>query len=135
MELKQTGISGGNALLVAACLVVVVAGLKLSAGLVLPFLIALFVAAISLPLLHAMQRRGVPTWLAVLVTIIADLVALGGMVALIGGSVADFTAQVRCRDTRPPCARMSSNCWTGRAPGVYRSPTRSSRTCSTPAAC
>jgi predicted PurR-regulated permease PerM len=94
MERKQTGFSGGNALLVAACLVVVVAGLKMSAGLVLPFLIALFVAAVSLPLLHAMQRRGVPTWLAVLVTILADLVALGGMVALIGGSVADFTDQV-----------------------------------------
>jgi AI-2 transport protein TqsA len=94
MERMKSGISGANALLVAACLVIVVAGLKLSAGLVLPFLIALFVAAISLPLLNTMQNRGVPTWLAVLVTIIADLVALGGMVALIGGSVADFTAQV-----------------------------------------
>jgi len=117
MEQVEKGNSGGQFLLVAASLVVVVAGLKFSAGLVLPFLIAIFVAMISLPLIYAMQSRGVPTWLAVLLTLIADLVALGGLVALIGGSVAEFTAQVPKYQARFQQIVIDSLNW-ARAKGV-----------------
>lgn len=71
---------GARLLFVLACLVVVVYGLKFAAPILLPSSLALFLAVLGLPLMLALQRRGVPNSLAILATflaIVAGFVLLG----------------------------------------------------------
>jgi predicted PurR-regulated permease PerM len=82
---------GARFLLVAASFVIVVAGLKAAASLFLPFLVALFLAMVSLPLLNWLQRKGIPTPIAVLITIVVVFAVVFGFGVLIGGSIAGFT--------------------------------------------
>ena len=83
--------TGAQFLLLVACFVVVVAGLKAASSLILPFLVAVFLSMITLPLLNWLQAKRMPTPLAVTLTIIAALLVLGGIVVLVGGSIAAFT--------------------------------------------
>lgn len=81
---------GARFLFIAASVVVVVAGLKAASALILPFLVAVLVAMISLPFMKWLQRNKVPRWLSVLMTVLADLVALGLLAVLIGQSLQSF---------------------------------------------
>jgi predicted PurR-regulated permease PerM len=82
---------GARALIVAASLVIVIAGLKVAAPLILPLLIALFVALICLPLLDWLKRRGIPDSFAIALTVLATLLFLGSVAALVGASFSDFS--------------------------------------------
>ncbi len=90
---QPAGTLGARFLFVAAAVVIVVAGIKAAAPLLVPFFIALFIAAVSLPVAHWLESRGVPKTLAVLVTILADVVVLIGVAALLGTSIKDFTSE------------------------------------------
>jgi AI-2 transport protein TqsA len=76
-------------LLTAAGFVIVVAGMRAAAGILVPFLLAAFVAVICAPLYQAMTRRRVPASLAilgiVLVMLAAVLVMAGVMERAING--------------------------------------------------
>jgi predicted PurR-regulated permease PerM len=63
-------------LLTAAALVVVIAGMRAAAGILVPFLLALFVAVISAPLYQGMRRRGLPSALAMLALVLLLLAAM-----------------------------------------------------------
>jgi AI-2 transport protein TqsA len=78
-------------LLTAAAVIVVIAGLRAAAPLILPFLIAAFLAIVSLPLMGALERRRVPKVVAVLCTVLAGIAALMLLVVLVGRSVNQFT--------------------------------------------
>jgi predicted PurR-regulated permease PerM len=65
----------------AAALVIVIAGMHAASGILVPFLLAMFVAGICAPLYQGMRRRRVPTPLAILAIM---LVMLGGVMLLIG---------------------------------------------------
>jgi len=71
-------------LVASAALVVVVAGLKAAASLLVPFILALFLALLLAPLLHGMVKRGVPKAVAfvlVMGTVFALFVSLTGLVS------------------------------------------------------
>lgn len=72
--------SGPTFLVGAASLVLIIAGLKLGADLLVPLLLALFLAVLTMPLVHALSRRGLAGGLAVGVAILALL----GILALFG---------------------------------------------------
>lgn len=78
-------------LLVVAALIVVIAGFRAAASLLVPLLLALFVTVLSLPILNWLIRRGLPSRLAVLATILADVGVLTGFGFLLSGAVAEFT--------------------------------------------
>ena len=80
-----------RALLLAASFVIVIAGLQAAGTLMLPFLISVFVALVSLPLLNWLQAHKVPGGLAVLLTLLADLFVLAALAMLVGGSIRGFT--------------------------------------------
>lgn len=67
-------------LLTFAAFVVVVAGMKAASGILVPFLLAAFIAVICAPLFLAMQRRGVPAGIALLVMVLV-LVGVGVVAA------------------------------------------------------
>jgi len=52
-------------LITAAALVVVIAGMRTAKALLVPFLLAAFLAVILTPLLHWLQKKRVPTVVAV----------------------------------------------------------------------
>lgn len=66
----------------AAALTIVLAGLRAASSICLPLLLALFLTILFLPLLRSLRRRGVPTAVAILVTMltVAAVLTLVGMV-------------------------------------------------------
>lgn len=78
-------------LLYAAAFVVVIAGMRAAQGIIVPFLLAGFIAIISAPYLNWLQRRGVPQIVALILVVLA-IVALGfGLTALLGTSLDGFS--------------------------------------------
>ena len=74
-------------LLTGAAFVVVVAGISAAARIVVPFLLALFVAVICAPLYQGMRRRGLPSALAMLMVVLLMLAAMLLLVGLIERAV------------------------------------------------
>lgn len=83
---------GARFLILVASIVVIVAGLKAAAQLILPLLVALFLAVVSTPIVAWLETRRLPAWLAVLVTMIVDLAVLVVLGLVVGRSVNEFTA-------------------------------------------
>jgi AI-2 transport protein TqsA len=81
---------GARFLVVAASVVVVVAGLRQAGQLVLPFLTAVFLAVISLPVMGWLQHRRVPTPLAVFATVAAAAAVVSVLGMVVGQSVSEF---------------------------------------------
>ena len=85
-------LSGGTRFIViAASIVVVIAGLKAASAIVLPFLASVFLAVFSLPILYWLKRLRVPNPLAVLGTMLFVIAVLTGIALLVGGSMNSFT--------------------------------------------
>jgi len=77
-----------------AAFVVVVAGMKAASAMIVPFLLAVFLAVICLPLLVWLKNKGVPQLLG-LVLIVAMLIGVWTLVViLLGTTLADFTRNV-----------------------------------------
>ena len=83
--------SVGRVLMVTASLVVTIAGMKMAAELLVPFLLAIFIAIICAPPLFWLTRHKVPTAGAVAL-IIGGLILVGYLIGtFVGGSVTDFS--------------------------------------------
>ena len=83
--------AGLRFLVAAACIVVVIAGLRAAAALILPFLIAVFLAVVNVPLMNWLVRMRVPKPLAVLLTVLAAASVIGVLVGLLAQSVNQLT--------------------------------------------
>lgn len=81
---------GARFLVVLASAVVLVAGLRAGAPILLPFFLALFLAILSLPIMLWLQRRGIPPALAIFLAVLVDVAVFGVIVLLASQSVADF---------------------------------------------
>jgi AI-2 transport protein TqsA len=75
-----------------AAFVVVVAGLRAAAPLVLPVMVAVFLAVVTLPMVAWLHQRRVPRPVAVLCTVAANMAGLAGIVVLLATSINEFTA-------------------------------------------
>ncbi|MCY3852746.1 MAG: AI-2E family transporter [Gammaproteobacteria bacterium] len=77
-------------LLAATCFVIVAAALQQAREIVVPFLLAIFIAIACEPPMKWLRERGLPNLLA-LITVIVGLIAAGiGFAALIGASITGF---------------------------------------------
>jgi predicted PurR-regulated permease PerM len=81
-------------LVTLAAFVVVVAGMRASADLIVPFLLALFVAIISAPALDRLERWGLPRAVAMIVVLVAVIVAGIAITGLFGSSLRQFTVNL-----------------------------------------
>jgi len=83
--------SGNPFLITGAAFVVVVAGMQAATSLLIPFLLAAFIAIICLPPLYWLHARGIPSAAAVLI-IVLTLVLTGTLIGFfVGASVSDFS--------------------------------------------
>lgn len=78
-------------LLNLAAFVVIIAGIKAAASIIIPFLLAAFLATIMSPLLFWLRDRKVPSGIAILMLIMMLLGIEIGVGALIGTSFKDFS--------------------------------------------
>lgn len=86
--------TGGTVLINLAALVVVIAGMKTASALLVPFLLAIFVAILCAPPMFWLTQKRVPEALAVLIVFFAVLVVGVFIAAFIGGSINDFSSQL-----------------------------------------
>jgi predicted PurR-regulated permease PerM len=85
---------GVRALHVAACLAIVIAALKASSDIFLPFLLALFIALLSMPMVSWLKSKGLPNLAAVLIATLVDVAIVVGASFLVIGSINEFAAEV-----------------------------------------
>ncbi|MBN2645513.1 MAG: AI-2E family transporter [Desulfuromonadaceae bacterium] len=78
-------------LVTAASLVVILAGMKSAKELIVPFLLAAFIAILCLPLLCALNRRKIPQTLSVFLVVGLALTAGLTLTLFIGSSLHDFS--------------------------------------------
>ena len=92
--MTQSFSSASRVLIVSASLVVVVAGMKAAAPLLVPFLLSAFIAVISFPLMSKLQQSGLPKGISL--TLVMLLVILVGFAlsVLVGSSITDFSHSV-----------------------------------------
>jgi len=89
---QPPGLSGpARFLITAAAFVVVVAGMRASVEIIIPFLLAIFLAIIGTPALFWLKGRGVSTVFAIL--IVSLVIMLGGLMVgtILAASISDFT--------------------------------------------
>jgi len=82
--------AGSRFLLITAAFVIVVAGMKAAAPILIPFLLSVFIAIISAPAMFFLTRKGLPMPVALLVVISTVIVLLTLVAILIGNSIEDF---------------------------------------------
>ena len=74
-----------------AAFVIVVAGMRASSDILIPFLLAIFISVIANPLVIKLRSRGIPIAGAI-VLVILGIVAIGiGVTSLLGTSLNDFS--------------------------------------------
>ena len=84
--------TGTRVLLVLASLVIVIAGLKAASTIIVPLLMALFIAIITTPFMLWLTDKGVPKWsaLGLILLVLAGFILTVG--SLISSSVDQFSA-------------------------------------------
>lgn len=86
--------SSKNVLINIAAFVVVVAGMKAADALIVPFLLAIFLAIVSLPLLIWLEKKGIPELVSLLIILFIAVGVWFLLVILIGSALGDFTKSV-----------------------------------------
>ena len=82
--------AGTRFLVGAASFVIVVAGLRAAQQLVVPFLLAVFLAVVSVPFMRWLQSRRVPRLLAMLSTVLAAVAVIALLALVLGRSLNQF---------------------------------------------
>ena len=93
-SVEESGRRVGWGFVLAASLIVIIAGMKLGRDLLIPIVLAAFLAIISLPIVHFLQRRRVPAWLAILLTLTLMLALVGGISLVVIDSVTNLASNL-----------------------------------------
>ena len=81
-----------NAIISAAAVIILIFGMQAAKVLLVPLLLAIFLALITVRPMLWMQKRGVPAIAAALVIVTAMMLFIAIVAAVVGTSVAEFTA-------------------------------------------
>lgn len=81
-------------LIITAAIVIVLAGMKAAESIIVPFLLAGFIAIITTPPYMWLQSKGVPKAISLIIVIFAFLIFISFIGLLIGTSVNDFTSKL-----------------------------------------
>jgi AI-2 transport protein TqsA len=80
-----------NAIISAAAVIILIFGMQAAKVLLIPFLLAIFLALITVRPMLWMQKRGVPAVAGALIIVIGMMLLLAVVGAIVGSSVAEFT--------------------------------------------
>ncbi|MBM6550212.1 AI-2E family transporter [Marinomonas ostreistagni] len=77
-----------------AAFILIIAGLKEASQVVVPFMLAAFIAIICSPFLNFLTRRNVPTWAAIIIIVFVILLLLSSIGLLVGASLDNLSQQL-----------------------------------------
>lgn len=83
-----------RALIVTAAVIIIIAGMRQSAPLIVPFLLSVFIAVISFPLMCKFQQIGFSKALSLTLVMLLVMSIGVGLTLLIGSSLTDFSRMV-----------------------------------------
>jgi len=83
-----------SSILKFAAFIIIVAGMKAAAMLVVPLLLAAFLSIICAPPLFWMQKKGIPSMLGILILMMGVIVIQLFLVTLVSRSIADFSSNL-----------------------------------------
>ena len=89
--MKDSFAPASRAIMVTAALVIIIAGMKLAAPLLVPFLLSIFIAVISFPLMSRLQQSGLSKGLSLTLVMLLVVFIGIGLTLLIGSSLTDFS--------------------------------------------
>lgn len=84
----------GYFFIVAASVIIVLAGVKSASAIVIPFLLALFIAIILSPLYNFFNKKGIPNALSLTFVITLFVIFLASVAKLIGTSAQEFSSNI-----------------------------------------
>jgi predicted PurR-regulated permease PerM len=90
--LSETTQNKGSAVISFAAVIVIVIGLQMAKDLLVPFLVAAFLALITVRPMLWMQKHRVPAILAALIIVSVLMLILAVLGTIVGASIAEFTA-------------------------------------------
>ncbi|UCD30823.1 MAG: AI-2E family transporter [Desulfobacterales bacterium] len=82
------------------CFVVIVAGVRAAGAILVPFLLAVFIATICAPLLSWLQRHKIPTAIALIIIIIIIVALAIFLMAFVGSSITEFSRRLPTYQTQ-----------------------------------
>ncbi len=85
---------GATLLVVLACLVIIVAGLKAAAAILVPFVLALFLAVVSMPIMFGLRTRRVWAPVAIGLTVMLNVLVFGLMVLMGTNSLGELNTKL-----------------------------------------
>ena len=94
MTIKRERNSIFRILIAMAAFVVIVAGMRAASTILVPFLLAAFIAIITGPFMFVLVRRGVPRTLAMVIVILVVIIAVIFFAGLIGSTLRRFAADL-----------------------------------------
>ncbi len=80
-----------RALIITAALFIILAGMKMAASLIVPFLLSAFIAIISFPFMSRLQQTGMSKGIALTLVMMIVILVGAGLTILIGSSITDFS--------------------------------------------
>ena len=92
--MEQQKATIGYFFIVAAAVVIVLAGIKTASVIVVPFLLSLFLATILSPFYLWLNKLGLRGVFSLLIIVFMLLIVIGSIVTLVGSSVQDFSQNV-----------------------------------------
>ena len=81
-----------NAIISAAAVIILIFGMQAAKVLLVPLLLAIFLALITVRPMLWMQKQGVPAFAGALIIVVAMMLALAAVATIIGTSIAEFTS-------------------------------------------
>jgi len=90
----------GYTLIILASIVIILAGIKAAAVIVVPFLLSLFLATILSPFYLWLKKQGAGEIPSLLMIVFFLVLIIGSMITLIGNSVQDFSQNVPLYETK-----------------------------------
>ncbi len=94
MSQKNKQGSTGRGAMVIAAIVIIIAGMREASAILVPFLLAIFIAVIAGPPVLWLKKKGVPSALAVLLVVLLMLGIGFGMAAVLSTSLSGFYQQM-----------------------------------------
>lgn len=92
MRVTSLGNNKSSAVVSLAAVIVIIFGMQMAKELLVPFLIAAFLALITVRPMLWLQQRRIPSFLAALMIVVSIMLLFAAVGAILGSSIADFTA-------------------------------------------
>lgn len=96
-----------------AALVVIVAGIMSAKSLIIPLLLAVFLAIICAPPLYWLRTKGIPPFLSIVILVAGLIILETGVATLVGSSITDFSKSLPLYQSRLQAMLSGVIAWLG----------------------